>query len=71
MWSLDFERGYETRLTLDDRITEFAGVFSADEHTCSLVWLEEAPPNLIGWTCDGSNEPLLPANTHLQQAEDV
>ena len=72
IWSLDFQRGSETRITLDDRITEFAGVLAPDEQTMYYGLARGGPPNLMRMDLrSGRSEPLLPPNAHLQQAEDV
>ncbi len=72
IWSLDFQRGSETRITLDDRITKVAGVLAPDEQTMSYGLARGGPPNLMRMDLrSGRSEPLLPRNPHLQQARGV
>jgi eukaryotic-like serine/threonine-protein kinase len=72
IWSIDFERGSETRLTLDDRITEVAGVLSSDEQVMFYGVGRGSPPNLTRLEFGtGRSELIVPANQHLQEVLDL
>jgi Tol biopolymer transport system component len=72
IWSLDFDRGSETRLTLDDQITEVAGVFTPDEQDMFFGIARGGPPNLARLDLrTGRTTMVGPQTTHLQEAEDI
>ncbi|MEP6783511.1 MAG: hypothetical protein ABI983_07565, partial [Acidobacteriota bacterium] len=72
VWSLDFQRGTETRLTLDDRFTEVAGVLTRDEQTMYYGLGGAGPPRLMRMDLrSGRSERLMPFEPHLQEAEDI
>lgn len=72
VWSLEFERGSETRLTLDDHITEVAGIYSPDEQEVFFGLARGGPPNLTRLDLrTARTAPLLPATAHLREAQDV
>ena len=72
VWSLEFERGSETRLTLDDRVTEVAGVLLPDEQAMIFGLARGTPPNLARMDFRSGQTALLGAATaHLQEAEDI
>jgi serine/threonine protein kinase len=72
VWSLEFDRGSETRLTLDDQITEVAGVLLPDEQAMIFGLARGTPPNLARMDFRSGQTALLSAATnHLQEAEDI
>ena len=72
VWSLEFDRGSETRLTLDDQITEVAGVLSPDEQEMVYGVARGGPPNLSRLDLrTGRTTLLLPPATYLREAEDI
>jgi len=72
IWSFDFARGTETRLTQDDAVTEYAAIASPDNDLLFFGAARGGPPRLVRRDLrTGREEFLLPADLHLQQAEDI
>ena len=71
MWSLDLTRGSETRLTLDDRITEVAGCRARRTDHVLRTRAGRPAESHSPRSAHRSSEPLLPRNMHLREAEDV
>ena len=73
IWSLDLERGTETRLTLDDRATEIAPVLLRSGRTLIFsATTEGGPPQLFRKNLDtGQDEPVLPPAPQFREAYDV
>ena len=73
IWSLDLERGTETRLTPDDRATEIAPVLLRDGR--SLIFSATTaggPPQLFRKNLDtGEDEAVLPTGSRFREAYDV
>jgi Tol biopolymer transport system component len=73
IWSLDLERGTETRLTLDDRATEIAPVLLRSGR--SLIFSATTaggPPQLFRKNLDtGEDEAVLPLTPQFREAYDV
>ena len=69
VWSFDFARGTETRLTQDDAVTEYAAVASPDNELLFFGVARGGPPRLVRRDLrTGREEFLLPADTHLQES---
>ena len=72
VWSLDFERGTETRLTLDDDVTEIEGVFSPDGASMFYSVARGGPPRLMRRDLrTGRDDAVLPAGGRFQQVNDL
>jgi Tol biopolymer transport system component len=73
IWSLDLERGPETRLTLDDRGTEIAPVLLRSGRTLIFSGTTAGgPPQLFRKNLDtGEDEAVLPPAPQFRHAYDV
>jgi eukaryotic-like serine/threonine-protein kinase len=72
IWSLDLDRGTETRLTLDDAFTEIEGVMTPAGDT--MIYAAARGRALALMRRDmrsGHDEPLLPQGRRMQGADDV
>jgi Tol biopolymer transport system component len=73
IWSLDLERGSETRLTFDDRATEIDPVWLRSGHTMMFsATTAGGPPQLFRKNLDtGEDEAVLPPAPQFRDAYDV
>ena len=72
IWSLDLERGPETRLTSNDRTTEIAPLLLPDQRTLIFAATLGGPPQLLQKNLEtGVDVELLPRSPHFRTGYDV
>jgi hypothetical protein len=72
IWSLDLERGAETRLTLNNRTTEIAPVLMPDGRSLIYSGTLGGPPQLLQKNLEtGVDVELLPRGSHFREAYDL
>ena len=72
IWSLDLERGTETRLTQNDRTTEIAPLLMPDQRTLIYSGTMGGPPQLLQKDLDtGADVEVLPRGPRFREGYDV
>jgi serine/threonine protein kinase len=72
IWSLDLERGPETRLTSNDRTTEIAPLLLPDQRTLIFSGTLGGPPQLLRKNLEtGVDVELLPRSKRFRTGNDV
>jgi Tol biopolymer transport system component len=72
IWSLDLERGTETRLTSNDRMTEISPLLMPDQRTLIYAGTSGGPPQLMRKNLDtGVDVELIPHGPRFRQPYDV
>jgi dipeptidyl aminopeptidase/acylaminoacyl peptidase len=71
IWSVDLDRGIETRLTADDRSSELAPVLLQGERELIYSRTSSPAPNLMRRNLDTGREAWMAPSSGFQQATDV